>query len=777
MNPINENQEIREPEERSIKDIFLYYLSYWKYIVISVIICSACAFVYLKFQNPVYRTNTKLMIKDERRGSTVNQIDIFSDLGGFSSTNLDNETEVLKSRTLSRRVADSLKLQVKYYREELVRKIELYKSSPIDLVIEEYPTTPSYFEVSLDNEGKFLLSDTKSSFTAYAGDKIVTPWGTFTLNITANEQTYPIWISIDRNSSFSFQANRSSERNSAVLDLSTDSEIPQKGRDILNTLVHFYNEQSIQDKQAVTEATLIFIDDRIEEFSTQLEIAEKGVEQYKRDHDLTNVQSDASLLRNTGEEYSKRISEVQGQLILLKSTEEDLLKEENRFEIIPTLMGISDQSLIGLINKYNEIALERKRVSENVADKNTMLRDLDTQLAQYRNNILHGIKVLEGNINSTLENLRSQEDDFSRRIRNLSTNEREIHEMTREKDMIEKIFIYLLEKREETAIMKTTITSNARIIDYAWTSPIPISPKIKIIYLAALLLGLIIPVAIITIIDLFDNKIRSKDELEKLVMAPIVGQVPDIKKKQDIFLSPTDNTGFAEMYRQLSTNLTFMLANQDNKVIMVTSSVPAEGKSTFSVNLAITYLSLGKRVLLIDLDMRNSNMKSIFHPKTTPVGISSYLADKSVSESAIVQKASDKIQVDFVYAGIFPPNPAELLMSSRLGDFFKWAESNYDYIIVDTPPVGYVSDAFIIGKHVDASIYIVRTDITHKQYIRQSEQIYKTHRLHNMCYAVKGVVRRNRYGYGYGGYAYGYGYGYGGKNGDRYGSYYGKKRS
>lgn len=765
-------------EEKSLKDIVLYYLSYWKYIVASLIICAACSFIYLRYQNPVYRTNAKVIIKDERRSSSTVDINMFNDLGSFvSSTNVENEIEVLKSLSLKGKIVDSLNLQIGYFREGRVKRTELYKASPIEVIIDKYPQTPAYFSVSLMEDGRFILSDDENNIAAYAGEKVSTPWGDFSINFTGNEQEYPVWISINKRAQVSFEVTNLG-RYSAVLDISTESESPQKSRDILNTLIHFYNQQAIEDKQTVTQQTLIFIDERIADFSRQLGDAEKGVEAYKQRYELTNIESDADLYRSTEANYSERINELSAQKTLYKSTEDYLLKEDNRYEVIPTtLIGIADQGLMSIIGKYNELILNRKRSSESVKEESPIMKDLNSQITQLRNSILQSLRIAANNIDSTLDNLYAQERSFSNRIRSLSTNEREIHEMAREKNMIESIFLYLLQKREETAIMMSMVVSNARVVDSAWTSPIPVSPKTNIIYLAALLLGLFIPIAIITLIDVFDNKIRSKEELSVLITAPLIGQVPDVKNIDKIFLSTDDNSAFAEMYRQLSTNLSFMLANEKNKVIMVTSSVPAEGKSTFSVNLATTYLTLGKKVLLIDLDMRNSKMKSAIPSPNANIGISSYLADKSISEEAIIQEATDKIPVDMIYSGIYPPNPVELLMNSRLEELIKWAEKKYDFIIIDTPPVGYVTDAFIISKYVDTSIFVIRTNVTHKQYVYQAEQIYKENRLHNMCYAVKGLVKRSRYGYGYGGYGYGYGYGYGGKYGDKYGNYYGKKRS
>jgi capsular exopolysaccharide synthesis family protein len=379
---------------------------------------------------------------------------------------------------------------------------------------------------------------------------------------------------------------------------------------------------------------------------------------------------------------------------------------------------------------------------------------LEKQLNLQRNDLLKSIQNTARNFETTLKGLRQKESNYSSKIRNLSTNEREYYDFSRQGKFVESIYNYLLQKREESAIVISTIAPNANIIDEAYINPIPVQPKRAIILLAALLLGFIIPIVIIYITDLLNFKIRNKEDLAQLVKAPILGIVSEGKKYTDIIIQEGDRSHAVEMYRQLTTNLMFIMPDGRNKVVMVTSSIPHEGKSTFAINFGLTWATTGRKTLLVDLDMRASKINDLLSC-TLSKGMSNYLSNIQLTPGEIIVPSKRHANLEVALSGIFPPNPVELLWNERLEEFFVYARENYDYIIVDTPPSLTVTDSLIINRVCDASIYVTRAGITHKKMMQHAEVLYREKKLVNMAYVLKGIIApKTRYGYGYG---YGYG--------------------
>ncbi|MDR0865195.1 MAG: polysaccharide biosynthesis tyrosine autokinase [Candidatus Symbiothrix sp.] len=752
-------------EEISFAEIFFHYLSYWKWFVISVIACLLIAFIYLRYTTREYSVTSKVLIKDDKKGQTPFDMNAFSDLGLVPQvSSFDNELEVLLSKTLMKEVVDSLKIGVSYYSEGKIKKEEIYNNTPVFVSVSNQ-TDIGAFVIEKAEDNTFTLTAKSENFTKKFNlndEGIDSPWGVLRFKENPfGTKEYPIEVFINHPKSRPLVQITPINKQTSVVNISTVTAVPQKGEDIINTLVGIYNQKAIDEKNYVATNTIHFIDDRLRIISGELETAEKDVESYKRSRGLTDIQAEAQLFLSAQSDYGRKISEVGVQLDLLRSVK-NFLVESNNSSVAPSNVGLTDPTILTLIQKYNEEILAKNRNTLGMTVNNPAVKEYDERIALMRDNLIKGINLSEASLQTNLRELNKQENSFQGKAMGLSTQERESRELYRQKEIKETLFIYLLQKREETGLSLALATPNAIVIDAADYFPVPVKPKRNIILLAALLLGVIIPVMIIYIRDLFDNKLRNKEQLSKVVKAPFLGDLPQVKSTKP-FPVLNVRSGIAERFRIVSSNLGFIASGGQSKVIMITSSYSGEGKSFFSQNLAMSLATSGKKTLLIDLDIRKSLLNKTLE-MTPSKGVAMYLADPSISVKEIIDRSGNfHKNLDIIPIKVFPPNPAELLASDRLDLLFQTVANEYDYIIVDTAPVGLVADAFRINQFADATIYVTRADYTYKSTLPDIQLLYKENRLHNLTTVLNAVPHKSGYGY-----HYGYGYGYGHKKGNKY---------
>jgi capsular exopolysaccharide synthesis family protein len=760
METDNVQMEQSTDEELSIVEVFFHYLNYWKWFLISVVICCLIAFIYLRYTTREYTVTSKVLIKDDKKGQMPFDMNVFSDLGLLQKgSNFDNEIEMLSSQTLLKEVVDSLQIGVSYFSGSAFKKQEIYTTTPIYVFVSNQTvsnqTEIGSFVIQKDKENTYSLVSNDGDFerTFAINDEISSPWGIihFKENPFGTKE-YPVEVVLHHPKSLPKVEINSINKLTTAVEITTIVAVPQKGVDIINTLVGIYNQKAIDEKNQVAMNTIHFIDDRLDVISGDLKIAEKDVESYKRSQGLTDIQAEGQLFLTAQSEYGHKISEVSVQLDLLRSVKNFLL-ESNISSVAPSNVGLTDPTILALIQKYNEEILTRNRASTGMTASNPVLQEYNERIALLRDNLIKGINLSESSLQTTLKELNKQENTFQGKALGLSTQERESRELYRQKEIKEGLFIYLLQKREETALSLTLATPNAIVIDAADYNPIPVKPKSKIIFLAALLVGIMIPVAVIYIKDLFDNKLRAKDQLTQIVKAPFLGDVPQAKSEK-AFPVLNVRSGIAEKFRIIASNLSFIIAGDKSKVIMVTSSYSGEGKSFFSQNLAMSLATLGKKTLLIDLDLRKSVLNKTLEINVAK-GIAMFLSDPNIEVAEIIGKGAYHKNLDIIPIKVFPPNPAELMASNRLDLLFQSLIGEYEYIIVDTAPVGLVADAFRINQFVDASIYVTRSDYTYKSSLPEIQLLYRDHKLRNMTIVLNGVSISKRYGYGYG---YGYGH-------------------
>ena len=797
-------QEVKE-KKVDIQEIFFKYLIHWPWIVGAVILCVIVAWIYLRMVTPVYNISATVLIKDDKKGGASSQLSELENLGldGMfsSSQNFDNELEVLRSKTLAKEVIQQLNLYVSYMDEDEFPARDMYKISPIqvsltpqeadklsDPMIVKMALQPQggidvvvtvgeieyqkYFDklpaIFPTNEGTLAFFQVPDSVLIMQERKIGT------LDI-AEKTIRHITATINRPMTVAkgYCANLSIEptsKTTSVAVISLKNSSLRRGQDFINTLLEMYNRNTNDDKNVVAQKTAEFIDERIGIISKELGNTEENLETFKRNAGITDLASDAQIALTGNAEYEKKRVENRTQISLI----EDLRKYINRneYEVLPANIGLQDAALTSSIGRYNEMLVERIRLLRTSTESNPAIVNLDTSIRAMKVNVSATLDATLQGLLITKNDLDREASRFSRRISDAPGQERQFVSIARQQEIKAGLYLMLLQKREENAITLAATANNARIIDEAIADDNPISPKGKMIYLIALVLGVGVPVGIIYLLELTKFKIEGRSDVEKLTSVPIIGDIPLTDEKQGaIAVFENQNNLMSETFRNIRTNLQFMLEN-DKKVILVTSTVSGEGKSFISANLAISLSLLGKKVVIVGLDIRKPGLNKVFNIPRKEVGITQYLANPEKNLMDLVQLSDVSKNLYILPGGTVPPNPTELLARDGLDKAIETLKKNFDYVILDTAPVGMVTDTLLIGRVADLSVYVCRADYTHKNEYTLINELAEKDKLPSLCTVINGLdLKKRKYGYyyGYGKYGkyygygkrYGYGYGYG----------------
>ena len=756
-----ENLQLENPNQNevSLVETFFHYFSYWKFFVISIVVCLVVLVVYLLYTTPLYRVSSQIILNDNKTGNQTVDIYAFQDLGIFTpQTNLGNEIAVLNSKSLMRSVADSLHLEVSYFEDKGVRQQEIYKNTPIVVSIANIEKTGSFIIEKAD-ENAFSIRSWKEDFSQIVkiGEDVISPWGL--LNLKENlfgRAPFPVTVVINDPEDLPLIDITTSKGNSTVADLSIVIANPKKGRDIINTLVAIYNQNAINEKNYVANNTITFINSRLDIIAKELGTAEMDVENYKREKGITDLGTQGQILLASSSEYNQKINNAEVQLSILMDIKSFLSQASNAGNLLPANVGLTDPTILSLISTYNSALLEKQRETAGMKENMPIVAEYNRRIAQIKDDLLRGITFAESASRLTLRELRKQESMYLGQAMNLTTKERESRELMRQQTIKEQLFVYLLQKKEETSLSLAMATPNAKIVDEAALFGL-VSPKKAILSLVALILGVILPIIFIYVKDLFDTKVHTKDDVVRVVKAPFLGVIPVVKEINDPFPVLKVRSGVAEKFRIIISNLGFVLGGQRTKIISVTSSAPSEGKSFFARNLALSLATNGKKTLLVDLDIRKSELLKLLDIETQH-GSVYFLSNPSAQLSEIVHIGKYHKNLDIIPVKIYPPNPAELLASERLEILFREVSRLYEYIIVDTAPVGLVADAYTINEFVTTTIYVVRADHTYRQALQDIQDIYKEKKLINLTCILNAVPITKRYGYSYnyGGYRQSY---------------------
>ena len=789
-------------EQVNIQELLFRYLIHWPWFVVSIIICIACAWGYLRLTTPIYNITATVLIKDEKKGGGANMSSELEKMGldGFvsSSNNVDNEIEVLRSKSLAREVVNNLGLFVTYMDEDEFPSKELYHTSPVlvSLTHQEADKLPGRMEINMILQptgalGVQITVGEKEYRKQFDKLPAVFPTDEGTVAFFANNDTLsavrPENITKERhitafiNRPFSVSKGyvnslsiAPTSKTTSVVVISLENTNTRRGRDYINKLLEMYNINANNDKNEVAQKTAEFIDERIGIISKELGSTEQDLENFKRNAGITDLSSEAQIALTGNAEYEKKRVENQTQINLVMDLQRYM--KGNEYEVLPSNIGLQDAASAGAIDRYNQMLVERKRLLRTSTENNPTIINLDTSIRAMRTNVQATLDATLKGLQITKEDLAREASRYSRRINDAPTQERQFVSIARQQEIKSGLYLMLLQKREENAITLAATANNAKIIDEALADDNPISPKKTIVYLAALVLGVGLPVGVIYLIGLTKFKIEGRADVEKLTSLPVVGDIPLADEKTgSIAVFENQNNLMSETFRNVRTNLQFMLENGKN-VILVTSTISGEGKSFISANLAISLSLLGKKVVIVGLDIRKPGLNKVFNIPKKEHGITQYLTNTTANLMDFVQPSDINKNLFILPGGTVPPNPTELLARGGLEKAIETLKANFDYVILDTAPVGMVTDTLLIGRVADLSVYVCRADYTHKAEFTLINELAENNKLPNLCIAVNGLDLNSRkygYYYGYGKYGkyygygkrYGYGYGYGEKHG------------
>jgi capsular exopolysaccharide synthesis family protein len=769
-----------------IKELFNITLKNWKWFALSVFLFAGIGVFYLMTKNPIFDVDALVLLKedDKRSGSSSSTMSMISSLGDLGSMmgskNIDNEVVVFNTRKIMKKSITDLNMYVALEVHDKLRKINPYPTPPFNITVDPLQAdTIGFLEFTM-NPAK---NDTYKIKGKYYGKDGVTKFATTVNAFPSTIQTPSLDVHIAKNplideeknpkridvrifnpNTLSILLNRqinveATSKKTTIIRLSTQTDNVKWAQDLLNKLIESFNKDAIEDKNMIAYLTSGFVNERLLTIEEELGSVEKQVEKYKQENNLTDISSEAKLFLEQMGSYDKARIEAQIQLSMILYVKNYVKDATNRYSLIPSI-GIKDESLVKVIAGYNETLAERNRLESTSTASNPALQLMDAQLVSLRQNISGNIDNVAQSMEITIKDLKKQDLLTNSKIKAIPRQEREYIEIRRQQEIKAELYSFLLQKREETNLNLASTTPKAKIIDEPMPGLLPVSPKKTIILLIFFCLGVGVPFFYFYLRKLLKVEINSIEELGALSEVEIIGEICKNFTNEKVVVQSGKTNPSIELFRLLRANLSFALDGQDKKVILLTSNISGEGKTYISVNLATSLALLDKKVLLVGLDIRNPQIGQ-YLKNTTAYGVTNYISDTGIKTSDIVQHSNIHSNMDIIYAGPVPPNPNELLMNARLDKLFKDLRDIYDYIILDTAPVGLVSDTFLLDRLADACLYIVKIGLTHKSSIKYLNTIHKQKKLKNLHVIANGVDIRekNRYGYGYGDYGYGYGKG------------------
>ena len=778
------NEENREEEHRgfNLAALWKIVVLHWYWIVLSTIVALGAAFSYLKYTRPVYASNMKILVKDEDSRSRMyrgGQLALES-MGVISNSNgFDNELEILTSSNISQRVIKSLKLYVSYELDGRLRNHELYKNNPyiVDMPENQLVDLHSLIQLKIDRQGdgvhvagEIYVPRSKEPILFERSVKELpgsfnTPVGTITLQRNPGvgaelpKQTMYATIMPLEYAAKAYGSRLSvsaSSKTTTVAVLNYLDTQPERAIDYLNELFRSYNEDANEDKNEVALKTEEFLKNRISAIREELDATESNLESYKKKNELINLTNDASNALNKLTEYQKEQVELETQLNLVTALLDYVDDPRNAFNVVPSNLGLKDADMSNLLNKYNDYVLQRNRLLKSSSPENPYVKRLTAQLEEMWPTIRLSLKSVRENILTQKRSAEDQYNLFSRRVGEAPTQERSLNNIIRQQEIKVELYLMLLQKREENYISLNSTAAKARVIDDPRSTG-QVSPKTKVILLGALVLGLCFPVGLIYLLGLLRYRIEGREDVEMLTKIPVLADIPLAPKSLDGELSlavrENSNDMMEEAFRGLRTNLRFILSEKEN-VIACTSCIPGEGKTFVSTNLAMSLALLGKRVIIVGLDIRKPRLVKLFGLSSDHRGITTFLSSNSGDFQDLDQQLHHAVlnpNLDVLPAGVIPPNPGELISREQLDHAIALLREHYDYVIVDTPPVGLVSDTLSAARVADMTIMVCRADYSPRNNFQLINALHHDNKMPKITLVLNGIdLKKRKYGYYYG---------------------------
>jgi capsular exopolysaccharide synthesis family protein len=758
----NSFPEESKEQELNLKQLFEQYSYYWKWFIFSIIVCLITSLIYLRYADKIYNITAKILLQDENKASgELAGLTELANLAGSGSATafVLDQIDVMKSRRIFQKVVDQNKLNITYFTKGNVKTSELVESqSPLRLIVLEpnHPRLDSVkYKLNLAKKGnEFVLEDEEFGSRRYSlGQKINSPIGpimllpqgvkSFDSEIVINY--VPNNIAVDHLLN-DVQITPNKEKQSYVVNYSMNSGSITKAELILNSIIDQYNKDVTDDKTRISKATTQFIDSRLDLISKNLSEADSKVADYKDRNNMVDMSSEVQLYMQNASENERKLVEYQTQLRLA-----DMMGSAvniNTGNLLPTNIGLDDQSIQNTVKSYNDLVLEREDLLKSATPDNPIVQNLNKNINELgsalRTSLSNYRQVLQSNVTA----VQSQKNKFEGKLNQLPNQERGFKDISREQQIVESLYLFLLQKREETEIQAAATPAILKVIDEAYGSDKPVSPRKGIVLLGALVAGFLIPFGILYLKFLMDNKVHSRKDIEEKFKAPILGEIP---ASDDPVVKDNDRSSLAEAFRILRTNISFMLgAKKDSAVIFVTSTTSGEGKSFVSTNLSRILAMSGKRALLIGADIRSPKVLDylgLSHLQHTNIGITQYLINPDMPVDNIIIRKPAPYDFDIIYSGYIAPNPAELLMNGHFKEVIEYGREHYDFVIVDTAPVSLVTDTLLISEFADLTMYVTRANYLDKRLLNVPKELYEDGKLRNMAVVLNDVDFARGYGY------------------------------
>lgn len=803
-----------EQEETSsinFQTIYTAVILHWKWFVLSLIICMGSAMIYLRYKTPVYQAYAKLLIKDDDSRGRGGKSGVLttSNLGIMSnSTGIDNEMEILSSLSIAQQAVRDLKLYVNYSLEGKVKDHLIYNSEPISVDLDPSHLEKLNYPISLEINrkgssytvtGEYLNPKTgvknsiEKTITSFP-TRIDTKTGIITLQSNGDRGLLPegralkVTILSPKSVATKYAGSLSvsqTSKTTTIAELVLKDESPQRAVDYLRQLAICYNRQANEDKNEIAVRTEEFINGRLEKINAELGSTEGSLEEYKKRNNMVELKMNAAQAVQNQDVYSQKLAEANTQMALLNSISEYMNDPSNKYQTLPSNVGLSDASATSLIDKYNDIVITRNRLLRSASESSPTVTPLTAQLDDLTSSIQRAMIQARKSMEIERNNIANMYGRYASQTNATPEQERILTQIGRQQDVKSGLYLMLLQKREENSISLAATADKGKLIDDPQYMG-KVSPKNSMIMLIALILGLAIPAGVIFIVNFMRYKIEGHDDVAKLTSLPIIADVAvaseTAKTKADIVVHENQNNQMEEVFRSLRTNLQFIMA-ENEKVVLFTSSTSGEGKTFTAANLAVSFALLDKKVVLVGLDIRKPRLAELFEINDHQHGITNLLTQPDPTAADVkkqILKSGISNNLDILMAGPIPPNPAELVARKSLDQVIDILKETYDYVLIDSAPVGLVTDTLQIGRVANATVFLCRADYTPKEAFGYINDLAKEKKLPNMCVVINGIdMSKKKYGYYYGYGRYGkYGrYGrYGHKSGT-YGSSYGKYTS
>ena len=768
--------------------LFIKYLSFWMWFVVSLIICIAIALIYVKFSLPVHSVQTSVLFQDSRRGSGSSTMDAFDGMGLITQrNNVENEMEMLKSALIAEKVVRELQNYTSY--TELgsflnviqYKKKVLYKNeSPIHITLSDEQLDNMRSAIKLEvmaySNGTFEFSGEHQgkSYTIKSALKdsiVVFPFGEINIvktNFIPREDMllevviqHPLSVGTQFINSVTMEVT---SMTSSVVTLSLSCRNGEEGKDFIEHLIDVYNREMLSDQLSLADKTAQIIDAHLSQLSNELSMVDSQAEDYKQSQGITDIATQSEMYSAQSSAIEQRLLDVETQLSIVSDLYNFVLNNETSNQLIPANSGVGSPSLNGMIVDYNRLIMEKNRLSRVASSSNQAMINLTNQIESMYRSVKSSLETEISNLRTTQRDLSGQLNIDKSRLRAAPRHERIYSDITRQQGVKESLFLFLLQKKEEKYMNMATAEPNTKLIDSVRILGV-VSPNKNLSLIIAVFIGLLVPIIIIKIKELMRYKISHKQELKEISNVPILGEIPKTNETGKILIKEDGMDAFTEMMRLLRTNLLFIIDSVDKKVINMVSSISGEGKTFLTINLATSLALLDKKVLIIELDIRKPKL-GLYLNVPNEGGMTMFLSGHETSDN-LIKPSGINPNLFIINSGPVAPNPNELLAKPKLDELIKDLREHFDYIIIDTSPIGLVSDSLILNRIADVNLYIVRADYTPKKNIEDATMIYNDDKLENMYFVLNSVdYNKRNYRYGYGKK---YGYGYGLKKGMTYG--------